>query len=50
MDFEKMAELREKYALIRRGLSALRNSLEGLALLKLRVTPFSTTVKKQAKS
>ena len=40
MDFEQMAELREKYALIRRGLSALRNALEGLALLKLTGDPF----------
>ena len=34
MDFEQQEEVRSKYALIRRGLSALRNSIEGLALLK----------------
>ena len=40
MDFEKQEELRSKYALIRRGLSALRNSIEGLALLKATGDPF----------
>ncbi len=34
MDFEKQEELRSKYALIRRGLSALRNSIEGLSAPK----------------
>jgi len=32
MDFEQQDELRTKYALIRRGLSALRNSIEGFAV------------------
>jgi len=50
MDFEKQEELRSKYALIRRGLSALRNSIEGLTLLKSTGDPFSTTVKKHATS
>ena len=40
MDVEKQAEMRSKYALIRRGLSALRNSIEGLALLKATGDPF----------
>jgi hypothetical protein len=40
MDFEMQEELRTKYALIRRGLSALRNAVEGLALLKLTGDPF----------
>jgi hypothetical protein len=40
MDFEKQEELRSKYALIRRGLSALRNSIEGLTLLKSTGDPF----------
>jgi hypothetical protein len=40
MDFEQQEELRSKYALIRRGLSALRNSIEGLALLKSTGDPF----------
>ena len=40
MDFEKQEELRSKYALIRRGLSALRNAIEGLTLMKLTGDPF----------
>ena len=40
MDFEKQEELRNKYALIRRGLSALRNAVEGLTLLKSTGAPF----------
>jgi hypothetical protein len=40
MDFEQQEEVRSKYALIRRGLSALRNSIEGLALLKATGDPF----------
>ena len=40
MDFEKQEELRSKYALIRRGLSALRNTIEGLTLLKSTGDPF----------
>jgi hypothetical protein len=39
MDFETQEELRTKYALIRRGLSALRNALEGLALLHMTGEP-----------
>jgi hypothetical protein len=40
MDFEQQEEVRTKYALIRRGLSALRNVIEGLTLLKLTGEPF----------
>ena len=40
MDFDKQEELRSKYVLIRRGLSALRNAIEGLALMKLTDDPF----------
>jgi len=40
MDFEKQEELRSKYALIRRGLSALRNTIEGLTLMKSTGDPF----------
>ena len=40
MDFEQQEEVRSKYALIRRGLSALRNSIEGLAFLKSTGDPF----------
>ena len=40
MDVEQQEELRTKYALIRRGLSALRNAIDGLALLKLTGDPF----------
>ena len=40
MDFEQQDELRSKYALIRRGLSALRNSIEGLTMLKATGDPF----------
>ena len=40
MDFEKQEELRSKYALIRRGLSALRNAIEELTLMKLTGDPF----------
>src|SRR5262245_48309243 len=39
MDFEKQEELRTKYALIRRGLSALRHAIEGLTLAKLTGDP-----------
>ena len=34
MDFDQQEEVRSKYALIRRGLLALRNTLEGLTLTK----------------
>ena len=40
MDFEKQEEVRSKYALIRRGLSALRNAIEGLTLIKSTGDPF----------
>ena len=40
MDFETREEVRTKYALIRRGLSALRNAIEGLALLHLTGEPY----------
>ena len=40
MDFEQQEELRSKYTLIRRGLSALRNALEALALMKATGDPF----------
>jgi hypothetical protein len=40
MDFEKQEELRSKYALIRRGLSALRNAIEGFTLMKSTGDPF----------
>ena len=40
MDFEQQEELRTKYALIRRGLSALRNTIEGLTLMKSTGDPF----------
>jgi hypothetical protein len=40
MDFEKQEELRTKYALIRRGLSALRNSIEALTLMQSTGDPF----------
>jgi len=40
MDFEQQEELRSKYALIRRGLSALRNVLEALTLMKATGDPF----------
>jgi len=40
MDFEEQEELRNKYALIRRGLSALRNALEALTLMKSTGDPF----------
>ena len=40
MDFEKQEELRSKYALIRRGLSALRNTIEALTLFKSTGDPF----------
>jgi hypothetical protein len=38
--FEKQEELRNKYALIRRGLSALRNAIEALTLMKSTGDPF----------
>ena len=40
MNFEKQEELGSKYALIRRGLSALRNAIEELTLMKLTGDPF----------
>jgi len=40
MDFEKQEELRSKYALIRRGLSALRNAIEGFTLMQATGDPF----------
>jgi hypothetical protein len=40
MDFEQQEELRSKYALIRQGLSALRNAIEELTLMKLTGDPF----------
>lgn len=40
MDFEEQDALRNKYALIRRGLSALRNAIEALALMKSTGDPF----------
>jgi hypothetical protein len=40
MDFETQEEVRTKYALIRRGLSALRNAIEGLALLHATGEPY----------
>ena len=40
MDFEKQEELRSKYALIRRGLLALRNAIEVVTLMKSTGDPF----------
>src|SRR5262249_33766566 len=40
MDFETQEEVRSKYALIRRGLSALRNAIEALTLLQSTGDPF----------
>ncbi len=40
MDFEKQEEVRSKYALILRGLLALRNTLEGVTLTKSTGDPF----------
>ena len=40
MDFEKQEEVRSKYALIRRGLLTLRNTIEGLTLIKSTGDPF----------
>ena len=40
MDFEQQEEVRRKYALIRRGLSALRNTIEAFALQKSTGEPF----------
>jgi hypothetical protein len=40
MDWEKQEELRNKYSLIRRGLISLRNTIEGLMILRATGDPF----------